>query len=447
MRQGKDAPRRPFFLVEAIMGVRCIHVIRLSRGDIPSPLGYGDILAAEGRHVNASEDREPGCVHEAHVESCLGTNARNTLRGRIVMNTNTKHRIAAVCLLSAIACSALAAGPVYDVTCLDCSLDLTLVPLGINSSGVVVATDGGYCSFPTRCRDGQGYVIDHGTVTMTPSFDGASSAAMAINDSNVVVGKSSMPEYPQGPFGYSWDGTTMINLGDSINQTGEGPYFSQAMAINNPGHIVGLANYGYHDIEAFHYRNGRMTVVPRLDGAIIDIRYSLIRINGKNHIVGTSLDGRDDMHRAWISKNGITQDLAPGSWSEAYAINDADQVVGLVRVGTDVHYRHDWPVIWKEGTTTLLNTLHAFNDNGQANAINNGGWVVGDACGFTVCTAFVFNGRKMFNLNNRLSASSTGWKLLHATGINDSGVIVGTGELYNAYHAFMATPVQPAIAR
>jgi probable HAF family extracellular repeat protein len=53
----------------------------------------------------------------------------------------------------------------------------------------------------------------------------------------------------------------------------------------------------------------------------------------------------------------------------------------------------------------------------------------------------------MFDLNTRLGASGTGWVLAHATGINDLGVIVGTGTFNHEAHAFMATPQAAAEVR
>jgi len=199
---------------------------------------------------------------------------------------------------------------------------------------------------------------------------------------------------------------------------------------------------------AFIYRNGLMRGLPEVPGTYIDSAYlSYFKINGKDHVVGISQRSLTDAHLAWISKKGVTQELAPDSdWSEAYAINDLDQVVGMLRVG-HLPNRNDWPVIWKKGIPKLLNTLAGYSDHGRAVAINNPGWVVGQACNATACTPFIFNLKKMFDLNTRLSGSGTGWTLIQATGINDAGVIVGTGSFDHELHAVISTPVAAAKVR
>jgi probable HAF family extracellular repeat protein len=232
----------------------------------------------------------------------------------------------------------------------------------------------------------------------------------------------------------------MANLGDTVNDYGDG-YWSNATGINDRGHVVGTAAGGYHYAVAFLYKKGLMTEVPPLPGSYINGPNTIIRVNLKDHVAGTSYRNVDDAHLAWMSKDGATVQLAPDSdRSEAYAVNDKDQVAGFMRVGTPLTH-NDWPVIWKNGSAKLLNTLAGFDDHGQANAINNLGWAVGSACNKVTCTPFGFNGYKMFDLNTRLSGASTGWVLIEATAINDAGVIAGTGSFAGEVHAIMATPV------
>jgi hypothetical protein len=58
-----------------------------------------------------------------------------------------------------------------------------------------------------------------------------------------------------------------------------------------------------------------------------------------------------------------------------------------------------------------------------------------------VCTAFVYNGNRTFDLNARMDSSGAGWVLSHASAINDAGIIVGLGTFNGDLHGFMATPV------
>lgn len=354
------------------------------------------------------------------------------------MDSNTTKLIATGCLLAVTTGSALAGEPIYEVTCLDCNLGAPLMPMAINSSGVIVAIANYGCAFPNGCKVGQGYVLDHGIITTVPAFDsrsGSANTAQGINDSNVVVGGS------LGSLAYYWDGVNLVNLGDPlyVDARPGDHLFSFATSINASAHIAGVASDGYHGLVPFYYENGLMTAVAPTKyndtGAVW-----AVRINAKNHISGTATNSADDLSHAWLSKDGVTKEVAPDAFrSAAYALNDQDEVVGIVR--EPLPLGHDVPVIWRNGKTKLLNTLAGYY-SGQANAINNEGWVVGDTCGATACTSFVFNRRKMFDLNAQLSDSSAGWVLSHATGINDAGVIIGTGLLYEGLHAFMATPVR-----
>lgn len=354
------------------------------------------------------------------------------------MSLNSTIRNAVVLLLSTELGSALAGAPRYDVRCLDCGTHLgPMMPMGINSSGVIVAMPP--CAFPNACEKGQGYVFDHGTVTQAPTFDADDASwVAALNDDDVIVGSGRRSTFPYGPFGFSWDGTTMTDLGDPLNQEDD-IYFSRAQSINRAGHIAGTAADGYHSVGVFFYADGAMTEVPLVDASYVLSTY-VVRLNAFDHVAGTGFRSNDDTRFAWISKDGVTTALAPEFVdSEAYAINDADEVVGMVRVNGAGDDYNEWAALWKKtGKTTILDTLPNYGQSGRANAINNLGWVVGRVCGTSACTAFVYNGKKMFDLN--ALTKTKGWVLNTPTGINDSGVIVGTATHHGVLHGFIATP-------
>ena len=81
----------------------------------------------------------------------------------------------------------------------------------------------------------------------------------------------------------------------------------------------------------------------------------------------------------------------------------------------------------------------------EALALNQAGsLVVGRATvpsntGYILYHAFVWNGVAMQDLNSLIPAGS-GWLLTDANGVNDSGVIVGTGTLGGQTRAFRLTP-------
>ena len=64
--------------------------------------------------------------------------------------------------------------------------------------------------------------------------------------------------------------------------------------------------------------------------------------------------------------------------------------------------------------------------DGQAVAINSGGWIVGWS--YTSSGAshgFIYANGAMTDLNSAGAAGATGWTITDATGINDEGQIVG----------------------
>jgi len=74
--------------------------------------------------------------------------------------------------------------------------------------------------------------------------------------------------------------------------------------------------------------------------------------------------------------------------------------------------------------------------------INDSGIVVGQSTYDQTGSyhAFVYNGRKMLDLNKLIPANS-GWELDVANGINDAGKIVGYGTRNGTtLHAFLLTP-------
>jgi probable HAF family extracellular repeat protein len=80
-----------------------------------------------------------------------------------------------------------------------------------------------------------------------------------------------------------------------------------------------------------------------------------------------------------------------------------------------------------------------------ASGINASGQVVGysQPTGDAAYHAFLYNGVTMSDLND-LIPSGSGWVLREATGINDSGWIVGYGMIGGATHAFLLTPIPEA---
>jgi probable HAF family extracellular repeat protein len=84
------------------------------------------------------------------------------------------------------------------------------------------------------------------------------------------------------------------------------------------------------------------------------------------------------------------------------------------------------------------------NTYSEALAINASGTeIVGDSGGH----AFLYSGGKMRDLNT-LIPRGTGWELYAATGIDDTGEIVGYGAIRGGdVHAFLLTPARAGTSR
>lgn len=148
----------------------------------------------------------------------------------------------------------------------------------------------------------------------------------AINNAGRVVGAAYDERYTK-PRAFFFNGSSMVMLGQL---SGVG---STAMAINDSDRIVGYWITSEWFDRAFTYAAGQMTDLGTLGG---NYSYAL-GINNSNRIVGASfVDSRDTIYHAFISEGSSLADLntqldsSGAGWTlqEARAINDAGQIVG-----------------------------------------------------------------------------------------------------------------------
>lgn len=318
----------------------------------------------------------------------------------------------------------------------------------------------------------QGY---HFTALATPG--GAISAANAISNTGQITGLT----YAAGNYNSRatlWGTSGPVDLGTlggdfgsgmAINQLGQvagfgaggraalwqngggvdlgtlGGTHSYASGINNAGQVVGQS-YIDSDNVSFHAALWQGNSI--LDLGTLGGRFSAANgINNGGQVVGQASTSSNSSFHATLWSNGTVLDLGTlgGNYSSAIAINDSGVVVGHADVPlaglTALH-----ATLWQNGQIRDLGVL-AGGTESSARAVNMGGQVVGYSFygGSEAPHAMLWHNGIMLDLNSILAPDVVlaGWVLSDASGINDSGAIVGSA--YNvrtgANHAYLLAPV------
>jgi len=299
----------------------------------------------------------------------------------------------------------------------------TTTATAINNNGQIVgALNSGSATAPVS----DPYLSTSGTVKDLGSLGAATATgqAYAINSVGQVVGLA------DGPFLYSAGKLSLLPGGVT------------PLGINKVGSIVGYWNpSGIPNLEhAFLYSNG---VVKDL--GFPNLNSSALGINTAGQIAGWTFPppGTPWIFVATIWQPGGQVDFLGtlgGMWSRALAINDLGQVTGQAAIAGITGTAHAF--LWTSGQMVDIDTLGSTYSFGLA--INSHGVVVGREAlnNQTSLTyhAFIYTSGKMTDLNSLIPAG-TGWILHEATGINDSGEIVGNGTLNGQVQGFLLKPV------
>ena len=215
----------------------------------------------------------------------------------------------------------------------------------INSAGQVA----GYTGSP------QAYLWSQGTTTPLGTLGGSYSQALAINDNGLVVGQADVSDGNFHAFSYD---SSMHDLGTL------GADASTAYGVNITGQVVGGSNY-----EAFLY-DGTMHNLGTLGGNDSGAR----DINASGTIVGWSYLSGGPEH-AFIYSGGSMHDMGTlpgGNYASALAVNAVGQATGNALNSADV-YR---AFLYNGTAMQDLGTLADF-DNSWGIGINDNDEVVG----------------------------------------------------------------------
>ncbi len=282
------------------------------------------------------------------------------------------------------------------------------VAYDINESGHVV----GYANTPGGMR--QAFLLAGATYTNLGVFAGGQfSLAVALNDFDQLAGQSDITNaFGTNPHAFRWTNGVMADLG---TLDGSSAFSSQAFDIDNAGRVVGFAFYycPWNCWDPFIWidanTNGlrepeEMIALDGLGGSYGQAR----GINELGQIVGEAAQsGFSTIHAFLLTPQN-------GQWN------------------TDGDYNTPNPYIVDLGTLG--------GTNSTAVAVNDAGTVVGSselANGMT--HAFIYDAGLMVDLNE-LIATNSGWTLGHASAINSSGHIVGSGTVTGQTHGFLLVP-------
>ena len=307
---------------------------------------------------------------------------------------------------SLILAAAAAASPIYTVADLG-GLGGPATGYAINSSGTAV----GFAQSPSG---GQEAFVSAPTGLQALSSGPYESYAYGINDPGTVVGTTYDANGQAHATIWSASGTTVLGAG------------SYAMAINNAGEVVGGNG------EAFAVVNGQVQSLTAVTGMNWSAAYG---INNSGTIVGDGQLANGTFRGVIWNPNGNTTVLGTfgGNSSQATGVNDSGEVVGFASLASG----YQQAFVETGGTMFDLGTLGG--GSSYACGINDSGEIVGYSwLANGGQSAFLYDDGTMLDLNSLIPGNS-GWDLLQAYGINNSGQITGEGLYDGQLSAFVLT--------
>jgi probable HAF family extracellular repeat protein len=310
--------------------------------------------------------------------------------------------------------------------------------MGINSNGQVV----GY-AYSTNNENFYA-TIWNGSNVSSLSANLPNTVALDINNSGQVAGYVSLT----GPNG---GGDTPINnpsnalswnAGNVSSPPSLGGTYNKNKAVNDSGTSVGWSLMSGDNNYHATVWSGRYTIDLGA-GASGGLSSRAVAINDSGLVVGSSLtsDGVTFKATLWDGLNATDLGTLGGAGSLARSINASGQIVGQ----SDTALGSEHATLWDNGVVTDLGTLSGFYDYSYANGINTSGQIVGWSGG----RAALWSNGTITDLNSFLdvTAVNAGWVLNGARAINDNGWVVGQASnalLGISSQAFLLAPVPEA---
>lgn len=276
--------------------------------------------------------------------------------------------------------------------------------LGLNNSNEVTGTVSiNSQQRPFHFADGRSVVLDE--------IEGIYSSGLAINDRGHVAGWM----YEWGviwPQAFLWDGTTNHWLVDPHNSN------SYAQGLNEREQVVGF----YYPPGG--HANGNAFVVT--DGAYYNLGSGQATDISENGIIVGQINRYFGATAVWTPDGRTGWSLTVLDGLLATAINDSGTIfVG----GGPLESYFDNAVLWTnqngQWVRTQIGNWDPSIENALPSDVNDRGQVVGNHQSFTENDqGWIYENGKVSWLTDRLTPAFSGWEVMRATKINESGVVL-----------------------
>ena len=213
--------------------------------------------------------------------------------------------------------------------------DLGGIGGGVDTCATLLNDAGQVTGFGTNASGATDMFFWDGTMHDIGELGGTFGFPNYINNQGKIVGASNLAG-DRVMHGFLWDGAVLHDLG-SLNNRAPNDY-SEAIAMNEAGHIVGHSRVSYGSDHAVLWKDGQIIDLGVLPGDTCSVAWS---INSKDQIVGFSGTGYCGVARhAFLWQNGQMYDLSAmlsvqAALTTAFYINDAGEIaaVGDVALG------------------------------------------------------------------------------------------------------------------
>ena len=337
-------------------------------------------------------------------------------------------------MFSLLAMSILVAPGPFDVHPLDCISEGNCYASAINESGQVAGIGDAPNGFGQHSFLWNGNQLVHIVPLTYPN--GGYIWAYGMNDFGELVGYSSADA---GEFhSFHWDGEQLHDLGSPEWATVD---YSQAQDINNNGWIVGFAGGVPYDLRGFIRHDGVWDEIPTFGG----VESKAYAINDANDVVGTTRN-KDGKFRAFGIPNGninFMTDLGDlgGGAAQARSVNNNRAITGFSKVDDTYWHAFQWTV---ENGMLDLGTFGG--NESRAYDMNDEGHIVGQAeYPDGTMHGFIWMDGELYDLNAYL-VPDMDINITNAKGINNSGeiAVVATSP-EGVLRTFILTPMGETI--